>query len=682
MPVSLYGHAWQALLMFLAGLVSVVASLIGYLRSGGGEELLQQALVSWQPEGGLKFDSLDLDLKNSTLTVHKLRRKDLTEGPDQVRGLVAEQCVVNLDLWPWPPRVDSIHLHGIADLQIAVRAGFLRDSGNKIPRGPPIPVYVHGVNAGIKVGDMPVQTLRNCSGVLRIGAKAELIGDFSLTELNGKPFEFSLSSKGDGRWEFNGNELAIDTQPLHVPAAELGKEPLDPVALLLRALLSGECGAEGTVSELRLLVQPATGARAFVCEGQVAYKNLKLSLPPRDKPAAEAVPHFLDWMLFGKRTLWPPKLMPDEIRTGADGRLAFHMHGQRLGFDCDEGAGSAFIVRKDGQDYPRLESLKGSIETDGEGRPESILLRGIIGQRWSGELRMQRRPAGSRIFDIMLDPRATGERPDLGFDVPLWRFRSRVEDHSEVGSTGAPAGGPLVKFDVEFASQDFPVSPLLPPGVRDVSGRLRIKGNFSRARVLGLEEILWTNGALTYGGLVGASPDPLLTNMYGPVFDALQVLWGGASASWRLQDVHLTAKALARFDSQNRWLGTELEDWKLKAGEVLYKGQSTDLGALGLEVQGYVRPATEDPGVALILIEAGVRESKGRNFKWSLRLSGRIAQGGAGELRFEERDMPLKLHPERGSLEGRFIHGLLNSTVRRTMVIRMQAGKFTREVMP
>ena len=38
MTIRYYVHAWQGLLMFLAGLVSVLAAFAGYIQSGGGEE--------------------------------------------------------------------------------------------------------------------------------------------------------------------------------------------------------------------------------------------------------------------------------------------------------------------------------------------------------------------------------------------------------------------------------------------------------------------------------------------------------------------------------------------------------------------------------------------------------------------------------------------------------------------
>lgn len=51
MRISLYVHLWQAILMFLAGLIAAVGSFVGFLRTGGGEQVLQQALVSFLRTG-------------------------------------------------------------------------------------------------------------------------------------------------------------------------------------------------------------------------------------------------------------------------------------------------------------------------------------------------------------------------------------------------------------------------------------------------------------------------------------------------------------------------------------------------------------------------------------------------------------------------------------------------------
>lgn len=672
MRISYYVLVWQAILMFLAGIVSVGGSLAGYLSSGGGDELLQQALVSFFPQGNVRHEGIEFDRQTwSRIVVRNLRSDPIVEGQNSVQGLVAERCEVNLDLWPWPPRIDSVHVFGMRSVEISVQPGYLQDTQPKIAKGPPFPVYFHGITAGVKIGNGPWLKLEDCSGVLKQGLKEAMIGEFSLSKLNGKPFEFTIASLGEGRWESHGRNLEIDTQVLHVEAEKLG-EAVDPVTLLLRALLTGEMGAKGAISSLRVAVQPGSATRPFLCEGQVGYQNLELHLPQARTPAGAAVPTFLRWMFFSDNSSWPTWLQPDSIRTGAAGTLTFHMHGNRLEFACDEGAESAFMVgKRDGAgqlQHIALESLKGSLITDESHRPHTIVLRGILGGRYNADLRMDRNDTGVRTFELLVDPRAPLARDARIFDVPLWRFRSRVEDYG--AAAGANSGS--VRFEVEFAAQDFPYSPLLPPGVRDVSGRMYVRGRYGSERVLDLEEVTWKKGALTYGGQEPAAVNPLLADIYGRVFESLKRMWGGPESGWTLQDIELTGKLRARFNDKNEWTGTELSDWKLANGVVSYKGTSSDFGAAGIEIQGHYLPKAGDRQP--LLVEAGVRDGKGR-FKWSMRLEGVNLGAPGAEIRFIEDGVPLKLHPERESIPSKYIEGWIDKTVKRTTIVRYVDGK-------
>lgn len=692
MRISYYTHAWQAVLMMLAGVMSVVGSLAGYLSSGGGDELLQQSLVSFFPKvsvrhGGVMFDTHSW----SKITVINLQSDPITDGSTQVKGLKAERCEINLDLWPWPPRIASVHVYGIREIEITLEPGYLQDVKPKIAKGPEFPVYFHEVTAGVKIGNGPLLKFENCGGVIQqlTGPQStpktakgeakepntELVGRFSLSRLNGKPFDISVECLKGNRWETHGNNLEIDTQILHVAPEKLS-EAVEPVTLLLRALLTGEMGSQGKVPSLRVAVEPADEGRPFACEGLVGYENLELRLPPAKNPAATAVPFFLDWMFFGEKSIWPPWLLPDSIKTGDGGRLAFHMIGNRLEFDCDEGPGSAFIVTKrDSTSQVQnlsIESLKGSIITDSVHRPKAAVLRGILAGLYNGELRMERSDAGVRTFELRVDPRANVR------DAPLWRFRTRVEDYSESLAQGAK--GDWGKFEVEFASQDTPASALLPPGVRDLSGRFFVRGRFGSDRVLELDEISWKKGTLTYGGQEFAAVNPLLADIYGRVFESLRRMWGGPSSEWNLQEMDVTGKMRVRFDEKYNWQATEVFDWKLGSGIVSYKGMTSDFGAAGIELRGHYKRESGGADEPQLLIEAGPREHKTGKLKWSMRLECLRLGMNDSEIRFIEDDVPLKMHPERETIPSKFIDGWIDKIVKRTHVVRFVDGKPVLEI--
>lgn len=683
MRISLYVHAWQALLMFIAGILSVLASQVGYLRSGGGEELLQQALVFLPTKGKKGFDSLEFNLAESRMSVLGLYHEDITDGANKVSGLRAERCEVRLDLWP-RVRVDSIHVSGVRDLGIAVESGFLQRSHGSYPGGLPFPLYFEGVDLSARIGDGPVVKLKDCSGVLRQrkDPKDKLIGEFRLSKLNDQPFDFKLTAHADGRWECRGTDLSIDTRALQRDTPKvLSSDPLDPVALLVRGLLTGEFGARGNVS-VRVDVMPASASdkTEFACQGEVTYQDLSLRFPPREAPAARAVPDFLAWMLGGSQGMAPHWLVPDSVTSGPKkGRLSFHMYGNRLDFVCDEG--SVFIPRYNGQDRSPLESFRGYVITDEEHRPKHIALRGFLGDRLNCELKMESKDKGVRVFNLVFRPRVIGsETQDK--DVALWHFRSRIEDYSQLVEKSKDPKSALLKFQVEMASSHCPDPLLLPPGVVDFSGLLRVKGRYLAGRVLTLDEILWEKGGLVFGGKAGAVQKTLQSRQgYGPFFGALRQLWGSGSSEWRLQDVDLKGGATVRFDEQVRWVATELTDWRLSSGRVLYRGLTTDLGAEGIEVQGELRKPPAKPDQPTIRINAKAR--KGTKNEWGMSLNGQLLMNGDGELRFKEKDVPSAVHPERQKLKGTpYESGWFDKRINRTTLLRVKDGKFQRETLP
>ena len=674
--VSFYIVAWQAALMLLAGAVSVFAGVAGYLMLGGGDLLLQQALISNIPEVSPTFKTIQFDWADSKLVVHGLRgEKPLSSQKIAVSGLESERCEVRLDLWPWPPKVDSVHIYGMKRLEIELEPGFLQEPQKKKKSVPPFPIYFHEATASVKIGDYPRLTLEDCSGELKKGAEGEVTGEFRLARLSGKPFSLTFASQPGNRWVTSGENLEIDTKILRAPTGKVLEAPFDPVERLLRALFSGESAAQGTISSLRVSVEPAvTGGRPFSCEGELAYKNLSLRLPPHGAPAAAAMPIFMNWMLFGRRAIWPVWLMPDEIVTGAEGRLSFHMHDRNLEFSCDEGPGSGFAIRAGGEKFGPLESLKGSIFTDEEYRPRKVVLRGFLGNQFACDASMQRDAQGQRTFDLTVQPRVAGVDAVQKQNIPLWRFHSRVEDLSELPR--GQADTTLMRFDVEFSSQDFPVSPLLPPGVRDVKGRLFVSGRYTADRTLWLDDVTWKKGALRYGGPAALLPHP---KFYGELFAGLERMWGGASSEWWLQDLDITGKAKVEFDERNNFKGFWALDWNIHSASVTYKDTATNLGAEGLVAKGYYLPYSQEKP-ALFLV-AGPKADD-NDFKWAFILEGDADDKGLKEIRFIEKDVPLKLHPQRNDIPGDYRHGIFSKTVSRTTVVNIVDGKLERVVKP
>src|SRR5260370_627351 len=105
--IRYYIHAWQGLLMFLAGIVSVLAAFGGYLNSGGGEELLRRALHDLFT-GKIQFDPIQLNWKAGKLVVNNLSYDQPYEWPKRdpivrVSGLDVAKTTVEMDFLPWPP---------------------------------------------------------------------------------------------------------------------------------------------------------------------------------------------------------------------------------------------------------------------------------------------------------------------------------------------------------------------------------------------------------------------------------------------------------------------------------------------------------------------------------------------------------------------------------------------------
>ncbi|MCZ7647213.1 MAG: hypothetical protein M5U26_18480 [Planctomycetota bacterium] len=672
MNVSLYLHAWQAFLMFLSGLVCVLAGFVGYLRTGGAEATLQQALVTFLPQDGKATfrRPIDLDLRRSVLTVHGLRHSGLHEGGDSATGLYAERCEFHLDLWPWPPRVQEVHVVGMPELKVQVESGFLQRPRAPV-HGPKIPIHFDGIDLEARIGDLPPLKLRGCSGRLERGKERELIGEFQTREFNGQPFRIRLASLGDGRWDCAGAEIQIDTQAqLKDPSAGPEDEGrIDPVVLLIRNLLSGDAGAKGALPSLHVEVQLPSATRPFSCEGHVSYRDLELRLP-REVSQEVPLPRALNWMQGGKGALWPAWLRMDSLRTGPEGRISFHMVGGRLEFNIDEGPGSAITARRDGQNLLPVESLKGSIVTDEENRASSIVLRGFLGSQLQGEVRMRREPDGGRGFELVFEPRAAGAAREAR--TPLWRFSSLVDDYSALDEA-LRGDRPLVRFEVELTSQDFPEPFLLPPGVRDLKGRLSVKGRYLPDRVLFLDRIGWENGGLVFGG-AERHPHPLRDQAYGPFLVGLRTLWGGEEA-WRLQDVNLTAAARVSYDESFEWVGTEILKGSLASGLVSYRDRTTNLGPAKLEVIGrYQRhaDAAREPQIHFV---AGARDPETGQFAWSMQVLGTLLDSRDGELRFLERNVPADFHPEWYFIDGKYKSGIFDRRVNRETILRLKDGQ-------
>ena len=693
MRISLYAHVWQAILMLMASVVAVAGSFVGFLRTGGGEQVLQQALVTILPHrtgGQAKFERLYLDVRASKLVVCNIQHSDVTDGQNTVAGIRAEVCEIGLDIWPRPD-ITSIHVRGMHELRMQVQKGFLQTK-RAYPNGPPFPITFEDVDCELRLDAGPALHLEGIHGELRSsavrenGKSGELIGHISLERLNKQPFRFRLASLADNRWEFRGTDLKIDTRTVstaHGERPDVIGEALDPIELLFRSLLSGESGARGIIS-LQGVVQPAAEGRPFACEGRLRYQNLELRLPPANVQVG-ILPMFLEW-LGGRKAKWPRLLIADTLRSGPSGCVAFHMEGNALNFACDEGRGSALVAAREGLSMVSLESLKGSVITDEEYRPQEMVLRSFLGDDLRGEIRMQRGKEGQGLYDVLVEPRATNQDPGQ-LSVPLWRFHSRVEDRGKLARKD-DVDDDVLRFSSELSAMNFAASfRLLPPGMRDLSGRWRAKGRLTVDGRLIFDDISWGNGVLVFGGPEPSDPLPFIRQAYGPVLGGLKALWGGGPEPWRLENVTLHGSAEAHFTKDGKWIRTRLSDWRLDSGHVVYDGKSTDYGKLNLRVFGEYGRSSEHPNQAEIMFQASPKVAEGSEPAWWMRLVGILDDEGTGSVKWKEYGVPLRIHAERDRLDKRFcIGGLFSaSRVYRERILDMRNNrpkKIEEKVLP
>lgn len=687
MTIRYYIHAWQGLLMFMAGVVSVLAAFGGYMKAGGGEELLRRALINLKV-GKVSFDPIRFNWKTGEMTVTNLSHDRTFEWPQEnpvarVSGLLAENVTVRMDLLPWPPAVKSITVRGMPATEIVVSEDFLQSGKVQQWKASDLPT-IHFVDCDLKftiVKNMSETTgigplkLTGCSGELRRGPAGEPRGAFSLRQLNGKPFNFKLETLEDSRWIFTGDGIQIDTTET-LKVADSKRSPIDhvdPVGFLVRALFSGEMLARGTVNTLRVSVQPATESRKFVCDGEVGYSNLEFQLPKPDHVTGQALPLLLDTLLGAGSNMWPRWMQVDKIRTGDRGRVTFHMADGKLNFGCDEGVGSAFTCVRNDQTFPPLESLKGAVETDTEGKPKRILLRGFLGSELSFETRMDRSVDLSRTYELILEPRA-GDSSRIAFGKPLWRFASRVQDFFDVKKLPEPdeiGHRPLVMFELESDARHFPWVDLLPPGMRDVSGHMYVKGRFTDGLRLRLDTInLDDHSSFIFGGpqvsTTGGSSD------FGPLWQSLESLFGTTNP-WLLQDISLQGKAEVQFGPDLRWETTVLKDFKLSSGSISHAGLISEVG-IAAPVLSATHKRRENQSE--IVISAAVSNL------WELKLLGtwKCEPGKicSGAFTLIEKDVPFALHPQREVLPERFVSPD-KRRVNRSTVIGIQDGKVDRE---
>ncbi|MGD0093428.1 MAG: hypothetical protein ABSE73_26240 [Planctomycetota bacterium] len=652
MRIGFYVHAWQGLLMFLAGLVSVLAAFAGYVQSGGGEELLRRVLAGFTKHSA-RFDALAFKWKTGEMVVTNLKHEKFA-WPEKnpiasFDGLLVEEVTVKFDLFPFPPSkesITSITVRGMRQTDIWVSEGFLQ--GGKLQelhlKNVP-PVRFVDCDLKLTIGPVGPLKLSGCSGELRPGsAKEPPRGSFSLRELDGRPFNIRLETLEDGRWVFTGDGIQIDTRAIkrtHNPFAG----QMDPVSFLVSALFTGDLGAEGMISSLRLTVQPATGARQFVCDGEVGYQNLKFQLP---KPAADAgvVLPWLISVLFGAgEGFWPRWMQVDTIRTGADGRVAFHMANGRLNFACDEGLGSALMGIREGQSFPPLEALKGAVETYEDNRTKRIVLRGFLGEELAFETHVENHPDRSRTSEMLLEPRGT--LPQAGAANadkpvrPLWRFASRLADYFEVKKEQRPdvAGErTLVSFALEGEARHFPRPDWLPPGLRDVSGHLSAQGRFTDQQRLCVDGVSLDDGArLVYGGAVAEGKNANAAPDFGPLWEALQEFFCLAKP-WEVQNLALRGRAKVEFSPDLRWQSTDLSDFVLISGSLVYQDRITDLAAVGPVLEA---THTREAEVSDIGVQAAVPD------KWKVRFTGAWKPDGTtGTFKLLEQNVPAALYPQ------------------------------------
>ena len=650
--ISFYLHAWQGVLMLLAGIVCVLASFGGYLLSGGGEELLRRALLN-VTRGKASYDSLEFNWRAGRIEVSNIRHEDFSWPKEHPVASLAKLSAPHLyvQLEGWPARVASITIDGMSGAQINVSQGFLQEGKLPDSKTPSDLPRIQFVNCDFKValGSTQPLELGGFRGEL-IRSEGKLRGGFSLKELNGKPFEFTLETLENGRWVVSGGRIQLDTR------ATLGASPnpfaskVDPVGLLVQGLFSGELGAEGTLNSMHISVQPATASVAFSCEGEVSYSGLSLKLPGATEKSGEALPSFMRQMLGadeqGGSNLWPRWMQVDRVTTGENGRVAFHMSGGRLEFGCDEGPGSAFTSMRGGATFPPLESLKGVVEADASGSARRILLRGYLGSQMSFETRVERGENNARTYELWVEPRP-GDSSRLEFGRPLWRFQSRVKDYYSVKYR--PSDLPLAEFEIEATGRKFPRPDWLPPGIIELSGRLSAKGGLynlngdaKEGLLLRIEQAQFGDGGrLVFGGKPGRVPGA----DFHPFWEAFYALYA-AEKHWTLSELDLQGEVLARFTPNLQMQNLTLSRWSAASGVLAYRGTLTDFALPELRFSGEYNqaPVTEDKSAAFVL----------KASDWSAELNGKWThvQGKApgGKFEFRELSVPLKLHPQRDEL--------------------------------
>jgi hypothetical protein len=671
--ISYYAHAWQAFLMFLAGLVSVLAAFAGYVTTGGAEEIFRRALAV----GETHYDTHDFNWRDGEMVVKSISKKPFIwpAGADTAsfKGLTAREMRVKMDLFPWPPKVTSITVLGMPETEISVSDGFLQSGQLRQSSMPDLPtINFRECDLKLNIGSLAPLVLKGCSGELRRGPSNEMKGNFSLSELNGKPFRFKLETLEDGRWIFTGDNIQINTREALTGQTKLFAEKLDPVSFLVRALFSGEMGAEGMVSSLRIVVQPATDRQKFTCDGEVGYKNLILRLPPSDKEAAVAVPAFLDKLLGTDG--WPRWMQVDQIRTGQSGRVNFHMTDGVLNFSCDEGAGSAFTGSKQGKEFLPLESLKGSVETDIEGKPRRITLRGFLGHELSFETRIERNIDKSRTYELVLEPRS-GDAASVVFGKPLWRFVSRVKDYWGVDrNSEAGAALPLADFELEGDARHFPITDWLPPGMQDLSGHMYAKGRFTTDLKLKFDSIVLDDGgAIIYGGADLKKASDEKSSQFAPLWKAAQAFFG-TDTPWTLQDLSMQGEAEAQFNTDLSWESTTLKNWTLTTGSLLHGGLTTDVGVARIQLSAFHKSRGPKSNMEVSAFVPNL---------WTLKFSGAWEGDKSPNNVFTlYEDVPLVLHPQRETLDRVYITDDKRRVNRVTTLRVKEDGKVEREVKP
>ena len=155
-------------------------------------------------QGKAQFDSIDFHWATGEMIVHNLRYDDFAWPKDKpvanISGVQAENLTVRLDLFPWPPVVDSIKIVNAKNLKIKLSEGFLQGGNLAAQETPDLSgaarrIQIAGVNLSCQVGNLRPLELEDCSGELRRAANGDLRGEISLSKLGGKPFPIPNSKR-------------------------------------------------------------------------------------------------------------------------------------------------------------------------------------------------------------------------------------------------------------------------------------------------------------------------------------------------------------------------------------------------------------------------------------------------------------------------------------------------------